>query len=143
MPGIMDFFRQKDVQAPTNLDAIRYVESRGMSPWDQMRPGPDLEIGPYQLTPPAWNELRQEMPKEYGWQNRFITSYVEPWARHAAADYQNIVSRRIKTNAPEAVAQAYNIGPTAYNRGERNPQYVKTYREGVKKTPPNPKNREG
>lgn len=111
-------------------DAIAYTESRGMGFLDKLFPGKNGEIGKYQITPLAFADLQRLNPS-YKSKNFYATAAVDPWAKQAMQDYMLQLHQHYGLNNPDAVVQAYNIGPTAYKKGKRNPKYLKTYQEGL------------
>jgi hypothetical protein len=105
---------------PVNLDAIGYVENRNLPGFVRALPGPDGELGKFQITPPMWKDLQRMMPEKYPWwKNRWLTSVVDPWAEGAASDYL----MKLKDH----YAPHYGYAPTAdnlvagYNGGPRAP----------------------
>jgi hypothetical protein len=110
---------------------VAYTESRGMNWFNKLWPGKNGEIGTYQLTPIAFRDLQRLDPK-YKNANQFLTQAVDPWAKDAMEAYMRQLHENynVPDNARE-LTQAYNVGPTAYKRGVRNPKYFKTYQEGV------------
>ena len=114
-------------------EALAYVESRGMSPQQKLTPGPHGEIGTYQLTPPAYADLQRLNP-DYKNKDFFSVASNDSTAKQAMLDYlfQLGDNYNIPTNADDLI-QAYNVSPTAYKKGKRNPAYVKTYHLGLSK----------
>jgi hypothetical protein len=104
---------------PVNLDAIGYVENRNLPGFTRALPGPDGELGKFQITPPMWKDLQRLMPEKYGKKFHWLTSVVDPWAEEAAADYL--------TQLQTHYAPHYNYAPTAdnlvagYNGGPKAP----------------------
>ena len=113
---------------------VKYNESRGASPQKLLTPGPSGELGPYQLTPKAWEDLQRVYP-QYKTMDFFKTATNEPTAKTAMMDYMSILDGYLKAwglpNTDANILQSYNGGPGDFRNGERNPEYVRTYRKGI------------
>lgn len=116
---------------------VAYVESRGSSRKKLETEGPAGELGKYQMTPPAWNDLARLIP-EYRSKDRRSTLLNDILAEKALRDYLNLLEHHYaklwKINpTDENLLQMYNLGPSAFRSGKRNPAYVATYLRGQKK----------
>jgi hypothetical protein len=113
---------------------MAYVESRGASRKKLETEGAAGELGKYQMTPPAWNDLVRLMPK-YRNLDRRTTLINDSLAEKALRDYLNLLehhyARLWKINpTDENLLQMYNLGPSGFRAGKRNPAYVATYQRG-------------
>ena len=127
-----------EAQAAVDPKAVAYTESRGMTPQQKLIPGSAGELGTYQLTPPAWGDLQRLMPDKYSKKNFYDIATDDTTAHEALQDYlgllKNHYAKAYKINpTDENVLQMYNLGPTAFHRGKRNPAYVNTYKEGLRR----------
>lgn len=116
---------------PVDPRGIAYTESRGMNLLQKLWPGKHGEVGTYQLRPTAFEDLRRLDPK-YKNANFYVTAAIDPFAKDASMAYmQQLHDHYNIPQTAEALTQAYNRGPVGYKNGARNPQYYKTYQEGV------------
>ena len=114
---------------------VAYVESRGASRKRLETEGPAGELGKYQMTPPAWNDLVRLKP-EYAKMDRRKTLIDDIMAEKSLRDYLNILEHhyaKLWNIEPkdENLLQMYNVGPSAFRKGKRNPAYVATYKKGM------------
>ena len=115
---------------------VAYVESRGASRKKLETEGPAGELGKYQMTPPAWNDLARLKP-EYAKKNRRATLINDTSAEQALRDYLDVLEHHYArlwhiNPTDENLLQMYNVGPVAFRKGTRNPAYVSTYKRGQK-----------
>jgi len=116
---------------------VAYVESRGMTPEQKKKPGKAGELGTYQLTPIAYRDL-QRLNSSYKNQDFATVALNDQTAQQAMKDYMKALQNNYffpwahRTPTDAELLQMYNVGPTAYKRGVRNPKYVQTYQRGVK-----------
>jgi len=116
---------------------VAYVESRGMTPAQKATPGKAGELGTYQLTPIAYQDLQRLNPA-YKKQNFKTVALNDDLARQAMMDYMKVLQTNYfvpwahRTPTDPELLQMYNVGPTAYKRGVRNPKYVNIYQQGTK-----------
>jgi hypothetical protein len=115
---------------------VAYTESRGMTPREKLIPGKAGEIGTYQLTPTAFQDLQRLMPK-YRAMDFFKVASNDNSAKMAMQDYMGVMESHYAPHygikpTDENLLQMYNIGPKAFSNGKRNSAYVQTYKRGIK-----------
>ena len=137
MGWLSDFF-----EAPAYADAasispkgVAYTESRGMTPQQKLIPGKAGEIGTYQLTPILFKDLQRLMPKQYKTLDFFKVASNDKLAQKAMGDYMSLLETHYAphygvTPNDANLLQMYNVGPSAFAKGKRNPKYVDTYNIG-------------
>lgn len=89
------------------------------------------------MTPIAFRDLQRLNP-EYKKKNFYDITSNDDTARQAMIDYMKVLQtnyfqpfyRRLPSDAE--LLQMYNVGPTAYKKGVRNPKYAETYQRGIR-----------
>jgi hypothetical protein len=117
---------------------VRYAEFSGQPWWKRFVPGRDKELGVYQITPGAFQDLQTFMPEKWGGKNYYLTAVVDPWAEEAMRDYFSLLETRYAPYygiqpTDENLLQMFNLGAKGFASGKRNPAYVKTYYEGLRR----------
>ena len=122
-------------EAQINPKGVAYVESRGMTPTQKLKPGPAGEIGTYQITPSMFADLVQNYPQKYKNKKLIDVAGNDATALPALMDAFSIIngyqkSYKLPTDDNTAL-QIYNLGIGSYLKGRRNPSYIRTYEEGL------------
>ena len=114
---------------------VAYTESRGMTPKAKLTPGKAGEIGTYQITPVAFQDLQRLMPK-YRSMDFFKVASNDATAKIAMQDYLGLMESHYAPHygikpTDENLLQMFNVGPKGFSQGKRNSEYVKTYKQGI------------
>ena len=135
--SLMDFL-MPNAYAEINPKGVAYTESRGMTKAQKLKQGPAGELGTYQITPPAFRDLQRLMPEKYGKHDFYKIATDDQLAQEALMDYMGLLKDHyakhwnIQPTDPNLL-QMYNLGPGAFRRGKRNPAYVNTYYQGLRR----------
>lgn len=124
--------------ASINPQAVAYVESRGTPRSQLLKPGAAGEIGTYQIRPVMFQDLQRLMPRKYGTLDFFNVASNDNMSRQAMQDYMSLLETHYAPHyginpTDENLLQMYNVGPRGFAKGKRNPGYVATYKNVLKR----------